>query len=441
MQFDKRPHPKLNPGAAVHGCKSAREALGLARIRLLKRFPLFGIPACKLMMVETDRVPTTAVDARGYLYFNPTWIDTMTVKHLECEVAHEVGHVVTNCFGRFPKGADPGLWNLASDQIIDVNIILPAGIDPSPVMQKMSCPQEIQDAAKKDKLTEVRYRNLLNENMDKTNCPACKNMLKELANGPDGMGDSDGKDKPKHTCGNGRGCISGTLSSMHNLPKEEQAKVTNTWKQAVLKGAQLQKAQGKGNIPGMLEDWVADLVKPKVTWKDYVRASVHRTCNKANWSYHRPSRRGQTLGITLPGRDVELSGVVVAMDTSGSISTKEQNQFISEITGIMTQCRVATVTVIMHDCEVYHVGEYNAKSIRKLPVKKGGTSHVPVFDYIYNEMRASEQPKVLICFTDLETSHHPRRPKFPVLWCVFEDYAGHSIPYGKTISIPERSGW
>lgn len=233
------------------------------------------------------------------------------------------------------------------------------------------------------------------------------------------------------------------MSSFQNLPADQQAKNINQWKQSVLKGAQLQKQKGQGNLPGSIEDWLAELVKPQVSWKDHIRACVHRTCNKANWSYRRPSRRGQALGMTLPGRDVEMSGVVVAIDTSGSISKPELNQFVSEITGIMEQCRVGKVTVIMHDCVVYHVGEYSKTSIRKLPVQSGGTSHVPVFDYIYEEMRPKDQPKVLICFTDLMTSHHPVKPKFPVLWCVFEDYAsyGDNIPYGKIVSIPERSNW
>lgn len=491
MAFKKRPHPKANPGAGpLHGCKDAREAVGLARIRLLKRFPLFGVPACRLKLVATEKVDTTAVDARGHLYYNPAWIDGMTVKDLECEIAHEVGHVITNCFTRFPNLADPGIWNLANDQIIDNNIIAPTGIDPSPVMKKMSLTPEITAAAKKDKITEVRYRNLLNEMQKQTNCPGCKAAMEALKGGPDGLdkqqgggkdekadgqgdgeggeGQGEGKEgggggsgghshgegdgqgtggsgqgKPQHTCGNGRGCISGALSSFQNLPPDQQAKATNQWKQAVLKGAQLQKQKSKGNLPGMLEDWMAELVKPQVTWKDHIRACVHRTCNKANWSYRRPSRRGQSLGLTLPGRDVELSGVVVAIDTSGSISPKELTQFVGEIMGIMKECHIQKVTVIMHDCVVYHVGVYDNKTIRSLKVQTGGTSHIPVFDYIYNDMKPKDKPKVLICFTDMMTSHHPQTPDFPVLWCCFEEYEryGKDIPYGKMITIPERTGW
>jgi predicted metal-dependent peptidase len=496
MAFKKRPHPKANPSGPLHGCKDAREAVGLARIRLLKRFPLFGVPACRLKLVKTHKVDTTAVDAKGHLYYNPDWIDGMTVKDLECEIAHEVGHVITNCFTRFPKLADPGIWNLANDQIIDNLIIAPTGIEPSPVMKKMSLTPEVTAAAQKDKVTEVRYRNLLNEAKQQTNCPACKKAIEALQKGPEGLdkdkgqggqgeqkaegqGDGQGGEgspgqdgsesggsggcsghghgdggnaqgngngtqgEPQHTCGNGRGCISGSLSSFQNLPPDQQAKATNQWKQAVLKGAQLQKQKSKGNLPGMLEDWMAELVKPQVTWKDHIRACVHRTCNKANWSYRRPSRRGQALGLTLPGRDIELSGVVVAIDTSGSISPKELTQFVGEIMGIMKECHINKVTVIMHDCVVYHVGVYDSKSIRSLKVQTGGTSHVPVFDYIYDDMKAKDKPKVLICFTDMMTEHHPKTPDFPVLWCCFEEYEnyGKDIPYGKMVTIPSRSGW
>lgn len=487
-------------GKPKHGMVNAREALAKCRIELLKTFPLYGVPLFQMRFLKTARVPTTAISPDGTFYYNEAWINGMTLKDVRAEMVHELGHMITRCFSRFPGGGDHGIWNLANDQIIDTHVVIEAGIEPSWIMNEMTTPQ-VQKEAKKDKITEVRYRNLLKKLKKETKCAACKMMaemgLKMLEqeqdeqeqqeqqqngkgqqqgqdgqgdqnsqsgqgggqsdqhqHGPDGnpcdhqseQGSGQGQSQgtgggsgsqqqiPPHTCGNIRQCTGGSVADLSNADPSKKAEFDIKWKQALMKGYIAQKSKGKGSIPGFIEEFLSELVKPQVKWQDHIRATLKRTVNKPRWTYKQPSRRAQAIGLILPGRESEMKGVVCCIDTSGSVSDQMIKWFVSEVVGIMKQCHVPKIHLLLHDCVVYSFEEYDENTIKNIKVQRGGTSHVPVFEKLY-ELKGDDRPCTVICFTDLMTDFHNKKPDFPVLWCVLEEDSGYEIPYGKKVVV------
>jgi len=72
------------------------ERVRLARVALTRpdAFPYYYPIAFGMTLVETDRVPTMAVDARLRLYYNPAWVEGLSEPELLGVFWHEVQHVL-----------------------------------------------------------------------------------------------------------------------------------------------------------------------------------------------------------------------------------------------------------------------------------------------------------------------------------------------------------
>ena len=94
---------------------------------------------------------------------------------------------------------------------------------------------------------------------------------------------------------------------------------------------------------------------------------------------------------------------------------------------------VPELTVLVADAKVQQVVR-----ARELPAflkglrfrGGGGTSHLPVFEWI-RERRL--QPELFIGMTDLFTELPTRRPAFPVLWLVPQRHGG--APWGTVVEV------
>ena len=95
--------------------------LEVARFTLVTEFPFFGKIAHAMEWRETDKVSTTAVDARGVFYYNPMWVNSFTKKCATFEVGHEVMHLVQRLWSRMPKFIIFSIWNRAADYLADIS--------------------------------------------------------------------------------------------------------------------------------------------------------------------------------------------------------------------------------------------------------------------------------------------------------------------------------
>jgi len=198
---------------------------------------------------------------------------------------------------------------------------------------------------------------------------------------------------------------------------------------AIHQAAEAAKAQGK--LSGNLESIVSDVTDPKVDWKQ-VLARFLRANNKSDFTWVRPNRRFIGRGLYLPSlHNPCLEEIVIAVDTSGSVSEEELTQFTTETSYILHELAPERVQFLQCDAEINEATEYTRES---LPLKvsykgRGGTRFSPVIDYV-NEHHPNAA--ALVYLTDLGSDDFGDKPQYPVLW-VTTDMT--SAPYGEVIKI------
>ncbi len=416
-----------------------REKLTKARMQLLMAFPFFGELVMRMVFHEskTAGVGTTCVDHLGNMYYHPDWVKGFTSnQETMFELAHEVMHLVQRCTVRFPMGGDHRVWNIAADIKVD-SILVDAGLTQSAVSKK-NITDELMEKHK-GKTTEQIYYYLI-ENPDEVDSfGGCPHGAGEPCDHGDKPGQGDGKGQngtcsqcpgdPKFAVGE-RGCTSGALHG-----KDANTEDIEKWKQHVIAAALT--AKGRGKMPGFADEFLADIRKPSVTWKEYLRrqATSHF---RGRYGYPRPNRRmramlaGASRNMVLPSRTRSPNGAVIMIDTSGSISDDNLSQFVSECAGIMRETGCKFLKIYFHDVECYHVEEYDLNTIKKIKATRGGTSHVDVFEKV-NESR--DKVGMVIAFTDLETQFPAIAPDYPVLWGHPPGYEEHDVPFGTKVKV------
>jgi predicted metal-dependent peptidase len=153
-----------------------------------------------------------------------------------------------------------------------------------------------------------------------------------------------------------------------------------------------------------------------IRWQDILREYF---CEKTNNRWVSPVNRpvfGSTKMVCL-GRAKPKSGtLVVAIDTSGSVSQQMLSDFLSEVEAIIEQTNPIETHVISAShrvCE--HVVVERGESVPTTLKGGGGTMFQPTFDYLVSQ---GIEPSAVIYLTDGYASDATRlRPLlFPVLW-------------------------
>jgi predicted metal-dependent peptidase len=199
----------------------------------------------------------------------------------------------------------------------------------------------------------------------------------------------------------------------------------------------------RGTIPGAIEEKIKALLKkPEISWKDLLRKYVgvipvpHRS-TKMRLNRRQPERAD--LSGQLPKRHIEL---VVAIDTSGSMSSSDIAYVINEIFNIVKDYD-SKITIIECDAEIGKV--YEAKRASDVQTKvtgRGGTSFIPVIEYINKSNKYKNA--LMIYFTDgYGDSEIPRPRTFRNMWVVLQDekYLSLKEPYGEVKALRKDADW
>jgi predicted metal-dependent peptidase len=123
--------------------------------------------------------------------------------------------------------------------------------------------------------------------------------------------------------------------------------------------------------------------------------------------------------------------ILVAVDTSGSVSDKELKEFFSEIDYVYKAG--ARVTILQCDTRINAVEEYDGKNVPQI-LGRGGTDFNPPVDY-YVEHR--KEYASLIYFTDGEAPLPSKHPQ-GMVWVISSCGCHQDFP-GKTIYIPKET--
>jgi len=190
------------------------------------------------------------------------------------------------------------------------------------------------------------------------------------------------------------------------------------------------------------------LEKPQIKWDQVLRKYIGTIPNGYRKTRTRLNRR-QPERFDISGKISRRTiDIVVAIDTSGSMSKKLLEKIFTEIFTIL-KAKEFNLTIIECDAEIQTVYEARTMSDVRLEVHgRGGTSFIPVIKYM-NENRKFRK-SLLIYFTDgMGDEHIPEPHVYRMLWVLpytnegsanrflkdEESYLSVKEPYGDVISM------
>lgn len=368
--------------------------LDKAKAQLLSKSPFFATLMMGTQLIEDASIPTAATDG-AKIFYNPEFIDGLSVNVVQFVLAHELGHMMYDHTGR--RGTrNPVLWNVAGDYVI--NWLLKQ--DGFEIWDSAMCSKDYADMS-----TEQVYH-LLQQEQDKQK----KNGQGQPGQGQPGQGQHPGQ-------------IGGDLREPAG---GEAAKAANStaMRQRVAQAANVARMAGK--MSAGLASFIDEVLNPKVSWQDLLRDYMTRT-NKDDESWTRRNRR---FGhVYLPARYSERMGeIVIIADTSGSIGQDELNQVAAEINAIAEDVRPECIRVIWADTKVcneqtFEVGE----EITFEPAGGGGTDMRVPLEHI-----AQYDPEIAVLITDGYTPWPDAEPAYPLIVCCTTNT---NVPIGSVVRL------
>jgi predicted metal-dependent peptidase len=188
----------------------------------------------------------------------------------------------------------------------------------------------------------------------------------------------------------------------------------------------------RGTIPGELTEVINKLreKKPEVfNWKAYFRrllGSIYDINIKT--TRRKQSKRFEgSAGI----QHKKKVSILVAIDTSGSVSEKELQEFFSEIDYVYKAG--ARVTLLECDTRINSITEYDGKNLPAIK-GRGGTNFNPPVEYY---VKHKKEYASLIYFTDGECSLPHKNPS-GMVWVISSRGMHQDYP-GKAIYIPKNN--
>lgn len=218
---------------------------------------------------------------------------------------------------------------------------------------------------------------------------------------------------------------------LNNLSPEEQELVKKQTEFQIKSAAQ---SIGRGLVPGELGELVDRLLKPKppvFNWKQYFRRQLGINFD----IYQKKTRRKESnrfvdsLGLKFKKKHK----ILVAIDTSGSVSAEEFKDFFSEIYHIYK----SGADIHILECDAKITNEYDYKGVMPKKITgRGGTSFVPCIDY-YNQHR--KDYTICVYFTDGYGDQKECKPFGKMIWIITSNGFQDSEYPGMKICIPKTT--
>ena len=333
-----------------------------------------------------DWLGTAAVDGRN-LYFNTQFFNKMSNKEIEFVIAHEILHCVFDHLGR-REDRNPKIYNIAADYIVN-NLLVRDRIGTKPTF--IDCYQDF----KYDNWSSEAVYDDLYEKAKEDGEEFLKQLGEMLDEHIDWEGDSE--DSQDSEEGEGAGGDSKESKSQPKYSKDEIKQIKDEIKENMISAVQ---TSGAGNVPGEVARMITELTEPKMNWREILRQQIQSTV-KSDYTFMRPSRKGQMSGAVLPGMNFQDTiDLCISLDMSGSIGNAQAQDFLGEVQGIMDEYQDYNIKLWCFDTKVYNEQDYTAHGDDLLDYEimgGGGTEFMCNWEYMKEH---DIQPKKFIMFTD-----------------------------------------
>lgn len=437
-----------NPGQSAAGQK-----LTAARARLILDNPFLGVLVLRLPLVEaTEWCDTSGTDAKS-IYYNPIYINNLTLSEVQFVLAHEALHCGLSHFARREHRAQKR-WDVACDHAVNQllkneELDRPQGALFNEDYAGLSA-EEIYlciDADNDEQAMDQHYYDTDPDEPPQTD----SNTADDQSNGKSSNTSPDtlplSPEKPSdqsldHTAqppeeqtttqqqtANDTSPQKPASKPPPALSTAERDHLDTQWQQRLASAAQ-QAAQA-GKLSESMSRMLEHLLQPVLPWRALLARFMSSTA-RTDYNLTRPSRRREGDAI-LPSLHTRQIDVVVALDTSGSVRENELSEFLSELNAIKGSMN-ARVTLFACDDNLDPdcPWTYEPWDTMQLPAQLAGgglTDFRPVFERIPVIIA---KPDLVIYFTDAKGRFPEDRPDVPVLWLV---KGSTSVPWGQRIQL------
>jgi len=385
--------------------------------------PFYGLLLLNLNKEWSDKVPTAGVGLEGInykLYINPEFWSTLTTDHKKGLLQHELMHIAFFHITEYKHLKDHELANIAQDieinQKIDANLLPPEGC----TLDKFS-----------------DYGLLPNEGTNIYYDKLTKESQKGPGNSP--QGGQSLLDAIREAIDNGTMKVTGQGSNNMQVPQHDwddfedltdtQQKLIDKQLEVMLTEVVDQVQKMRGTVPANVLQRLEALKQiepPKFNWRAYLRRYIGNSSkNSVRKTKRKQSKRFELdFGIKIQ----EHSHILIAIDSSASVSDDEIYEFMNEIHH-MYKCG-HDFTLVFADTQMQEPIKYRPS----LPIeikKRGGTDFNPVVDY-YLQYR--KKYTTLIYLTDGEAPA-PKAPVKNILWVLSTRCSNTDHLPGKTVKL------
>ena len=357
-----------------------------AKAQIVLDQPFFASILLRRKLVETDKIPTLAVNQAGTIYYNNEFTEKLPVPQLVWGLCHEVLHVVGQHASR--RGhRNPKKWNYAGDAWINDTL------DDAGIGERI--PQTVNMPGSKDDTVENIYNAL-----------------------PEQDGNDDGKCDFGQPGGSNDGLGDDIIEGGDDgnpMTEDEKREIEGQIKVEIAEAAQAAKMRGK--LSGRLQDMVTSILDVKTPWHEILEKHMVSQV-KQGQTWRRANRRYQDVYLPSTDKLPQMGELVIQVDVSGSISKQELDHYNGHLQRIIEQCRPDKTHVLYTDTEVVRHDEFDCGEEFHLSFFSGGGTDMPAgFKYCAEH---GIQPDVFVCLTDGYTDFGEPQD-YPIVWCISSD--------------------
>lgn len=431
---------------------NVKDTLAKATKSLMLKEPFYGLFLIGMNKDWSKSIPTAGVSKNGInmqLTINPLFWEGLTPEYRVGILKHELLHIAFQHLILRDKYHHKMLFNIAADLEINQYIdrdYLPGGSYPSKEdyekdveLIKEAIEQGLADGTltkeeAAERVAKIPIRVIFLEDFADLNLEPkkgtdyyYKKLLETIQ--PDGSSSHPTLNNLLGQSDAYHGHV--TWKEFEDLSEAEQ-KMVQKQIDYQLKEAAEQTKKSRGNIPGEIKQYIDSLYfeePAKFDWRGYFR----RFTGGSIKVYTKKSRRKISRRFFgNPGLKIKpKKHILVGVDTSGSVSNAELEEFFTEIHHMHKTG--AQITIVQCDTSISHVGPYKKAKDGKIKIHgRGGTSFQPVVDY-FNEHRRNFS--CMVYLTDGEAPAPSPTPKGRCLWVLSSKSSETDHLPGHTIKL------
>ncbi|WP_229071111.1 VWA-like domain-containing protein [Actinoplanes sp. DH11] len=368
------------------GTELDREKLFAARLYATRARPYLATALFALHPVESQRVPTMAVDRHWRCYVSPSFVDRTPLAELASVWVHEVSHLLRDHHGRGDRYAARHEVDGAGERL-RMNIAGDFEINDDAYGDGLPFPAGAVHPARLGLDTGL----LMEEYLRRFSLGGLTQQWAWLDCGSG----ADGRTR-EWDLGPG---------GSHGLSSEERDRV------------RFRVAQGIQGLPGDVPDgwkrWAEEAFHPPQPWRQLLGAAVRSAISAAgagdDYAYARPARRSASLpGVVLPSLRHRPPGVTVVIDTSGSVSDAELGSALLEVAAIGRSLGGRRDAVRVISCDAAARVAVPLCRAESIPLVGGGGTDLRAG--FRQALRGLPRPDVIVALTDGQTPWPEQQP-------------------------------